>query len=69
MVLCHQTSSSHGTREARGEVDLGNAIGEHARTLTTADLVPGYLTTDRLYLRLFIAARRYLSGDRQYLSW
>lgn len=46
----------------------------HARTvtwgiLTTADLVPGYLATDRLYLRLFVAARRYLSGDREYLSW
>jgi 8-oxo-dGTP pyrophosphatase MutT (NUDIX family) len=37
--------------------------------LTTADLIPGYLATDRLYLRLFIAARRYLSGDREYLSW
>jgi 8-oxo-dGTP pyrophosphatase MutT (NUDIX family) len=46
----------------------------HARTVTegilaTADLVPGYLATDRLYLRLFVAARRYLSGDREYLSW
>jgi hypothetical protein len=46
----------------------------HARTitrgiLTTADLIPGYLATDRLYLRLFVAARRYLSGDREYLSW
>jgi isopentenyldiphosphate isomerase len=46
----------------------------HARTLmrgtlTTADLVPGYLATDRLYLRLFVAARRYLRGDREYLSW
>ena len=38
-------------------------------TLTTADLIPGYLAIDRLYLRLFIAARRYLRGDREYLSW
>jgi 8-oxo-dGTP pyrophosphatase MutT (NUDIX family) len=37
--------------------------------LTAADLIPGYLAIDRLYLRLFIAARRYISGDREYLSW
>lgn len=37
--------------------------------LTTGDLVPGYLAVDRLYLRLFIAARRYAAGDREYLSW
>jgi 8-oxo-dGTP pyrophosphatase MutT (NUDIX family) len=37
--------------------------------LTTADLVPGYLAIDRLYLRLFIAARRYIAGDREHLYW
>lgn len=35
--------------------------------LTPADLIPGYLGTDQLYLRVFTAARRYLAGDRQYL--
>jgi 8-oxo-dGTP pyrophosphatase MutT (NUDIX family) len=38
-------------------------------TLTRHDLVPGYLAVDCLYLRLFIAARRYIAGDREYLSW
>ena len=38
-------------------------------TLTTDDLVPGYLTIDRLYLRLFTAARRYIAGDREHLFW
>jgi isopentenyldiphosphate isomerase len=37
--------------------------------LTTADLVPGYLAIDCLYLRLFTAARRYIVGDREYLTW
>jgi len=34
-------------------------------TLTPADLIPGYLGTDQLYLRAL--TRRYLAGDRQYL--
>ena len=63
---------------AAGERQQAEALyltrDDHARkvtpgVLTTADLIPGYLATDRLYLRLFIAARRYLSGDREYLSW
>jgi hypothetical protein len=36
-------------------------------TLTPADLIPGYLGTDHLYLRVFALTRRYLAGDRQYL--
>jgi isopentenyldiphosphate isomerase len=35
--------------------------------LTPADLIPGYLGTDQLYLRVFALTRRYLAGDRQYL--
>jgi 8-oxo-dGTP pyrophosphatase MutT (NUDIX family) len=38
-------------------------------TLAITDLIPGYLAIDQLYLRLFVAARRYVSGDREYLSW
>ena len=40
-------------------------------TLTRQDLVPGYLdeNTDRLYLRLFVAACRYLDGERTHLFW
>lgn len=37
--------------------------------LTVDDLIPGYLTIDQLYLRLFIASRRYLAGDRTHLYW
>lgn len=38
-------------------------------TLHTTDLIPGYLTIDQLYLRMFIAARRYLTGERTHLFW
>ncbi|SEB47244.1 NUDIX domain-containing protein [Amycolatopsis tolypomycina] len=38
-------------------------------TLATADLVPNYLTLDQLYLRLFIAARRFCTGQRRNLFW
>jgi hypothetical protein len=47
--------------------------GGHRRlalgTITRDDLVPGYLAVDCLYLRLFSAARRYIAGDCEYLSW
>ena len=61
-----------GDRQQAGALYLtrdGHARTITRGTLTTADLVPSYLATDRLYLRLFVAARRYLSGDREYLSW
>lgn len=38
-------------------------------TLTSDDLIPGYLAVDQLYLRMFIAARRYLAGERTHLFW
>lgn len=37
--------------------------------LRSQDLIPGYLTVDQLYLRMFIAARRYLNGERTHLFW
>lgn len=37
--------------------------------LQHAELVPNYLRTDQLYLRLFVAAHRYLSGERRHLFW
>lgn len=37
--------------------------------LTSADLVPNYLKLDQLYLRLFVAARRYCTGERTYVFW
>jgi isopentenyldiphosphate isomerase len=38
-------------------------------TLTTADLIPNYLALDQLYLRLFVAARRFCTGERVHLFW
>jgi hypothetical protein len=38
-------------------------------TLTRADLVPNYLTLDQLYLRLFVAARRFCAGERTHVFW
>jgi 8-oxo-dGTP pyrophosphatase MutT (NUDIX family) len=38
-------------------------------TLSRSDLIPNYLKLDQLYLRLFIAARRYCAGERQHLFW
>lgn len=38
-------------------------------TLTTADLIPNYLKLDQLYLRLFVAARRFCVGERAHLFW
>lgn len=37
--------------------------------LTVADLIPGYLAIDQLYLRTFLAASRYIRGDRKHLFW
>lgn len=37
--------------------------------LRPEDLIPGYLTIDQLYLRMFVAARRYLNGERTHLFW
>lgn len=37
--------------------------------LTTADLIPNYLKLDQLYLRLFIAARRFCMGERSHVFW
>ncbi|MGH3864855.1 MAG: NUDIX hydrolase [Pseudonocardiaceae bacterium] len=37
--------------------------------LTRSDLVPNYLTLDQLYLRLFVAARRFCDGERTHVFW
>ena len=37
--------------------------------LTRSELVPNYLALDQLYLRLFVAAQRYTSGERTHLFW
>lgn len=38
-------------------------------TLSTANLVRNFLATDQIYLRLFLAARRYQAGERTHLFW
>jgi 8-oxo-dGTP pyrophosphatase MutT (NUDIX family) len=59
----------------RGQVDARyRTRDDHGQPLTaghlsTADLIPGYLAIDRLYLRLFLAAHHYIRGDRQHLFW
>lgn len=47
----------------------GNSRRVAPGILTAADLIPGYLAIDRLYLRMFMAASRYIAGDRQHLFW
>ncbi|WP_406690380.1 NUDIX domain-containing protein [Saccharopolyspora sp. ID03-671] len=57
-----KTSARFATRTEHG---LKYTEGVLART----DLVPNYLALDQLYLRLFIAARRYSDGERTHLFW
>ncbi|MDP9845216.1 NUDIX hydrolase [Streptosporangium lutulentum] len=56
---------------ARYLIRSGDGREYRDATLTREDLVPGYLDedSDRLYLRLFIAAHRYLQGERDRLFW
>lgn len=55
-------SARYATRAEQG---LSYTEGSLSRT----DLVPSYLELDRLYLRLFVAARRYCAGERTHLFW
>ena len=54
---------------ARYATRASDALEYAEATLARADLVPNYLRLDQLYLRLFIAARRYCAGEREYLFW
>ena len=45
--------------------DTGLQYSEAA--LTSIDLVPNYLKLDQLYLRLFVAARRFCAGERTHV--
>jgi 8-oxo-dGTP pyrophosphatase MutT (NUDIX family) len=47
--------------------DAGLQYSEAA--LTSTDLIPNYLKLDQLYLRLFVAARRYCAGERTHIFW
>ena len=53
---------------------LSNARGQDTMiyaeaTLGTVDLIPNYVNLDQLYVRLFVAARRYCAGERDHLFW
>jgi hypothetical protein len=57
-----QIDARYMTRDDHGQPLTAGHLG-------TADLIPGYLAIDRLYLRLFLAAHHYIRGDRQHLFW
>lgn len=59
------TDSVPAVFASRGERGLTYTQG----SLSRAELVPNYLDLDQLYLRLFIAARRYCAGERTHLFW
>ncbi|GAA2693051.1 MULTISPECIES: NUDIX domain-containing protein [Actinosynnema] len=57
------------TVPARYATRDGQALAYSEATLARTDLIPNYLSLDQLYLRLFVAARRYCSGERAHLFW
>ncbi|MCP2258533.1 NUDIX domain-containing protein [Streptoalloteichus tenebrarius] len=58
-----------GTVPARYATRTETGLEYGEATLSTADLVPNYLTLDQLYLRLFVAARRFCAGERTHVFW
>jgi 8-oxo-dGTP pyrophosphatase MutT (NUDIX family) len=58
-----------GTIPARYATRADHGLEYTEATLSRADLVPNYLKLDQLYLRLFVAARRYCAGERAHLFW
>ncbi|APU12509.1 MULTISPECIES: NUDIX hydrolase [Actinoalloteichus] len=54
---------------ARYATRTDNGLEYSEATLTTADLIPNYLKLDQLYLRLFVAARRFCAGERTHVFW
>ena len=69
--------AAYTTRTQRPPADtLPGTAPAHTQELThtdgqlqRADLVPNYLRTDQIYLRLFLAASRYCQGERTHLFW
>ncbi|MPZ00447.1 MAG: NUDIX domain-containing protein [Actinophytocola sp.] len=47
----------------------GTGLAYSEGSLTHDELVPNYLRIDQIYLRLFVAARRYCAGERHHLYW
>lgn len=70
--LAHALDLADGTRAsapARYATRNTEGMAYHEGTLAQTDLIPNYLRTDQLYLRLFVAAHRYLTGERHHLFW
>ncbi|MCY7341856.1 MAG: NUDIX domain-containing protein [Pseudonocardia sp.] len=68
----HAIALAEGTRTdapARYATRTDTGLDHIEGTLTRDDLVPNYLRTDQLYLRTFVAARRYCAGERDHLYW
>ena len=57
------------TAPARNATRTDTGLEYSEATLTTADLIPNYLKLDQLYLRLFVAARRFCAGERTHVFW
>ncbi len=61
--------SHHDVVAARYATRTDTGMNYSEATLTRAELVPNYLRLDQLYLRLFIAARRFCAGERTHVFW
>ena len=70
--LAHAVDLAENTRSsapARYATRTPEGMTYTKGTLERAELIPNYLRTDQLYLRLFVAAHRYLTGERHHLFW
>ncbi len=72
LELAHALGLADGTRPnvpARYATRTPEGVAYHEGTLPRVELIPDHLGTDQLYLRLVVAAYRYLAGQRRYLFW
>jgi isopentenyldiphosphate isomerase len=66
----HAIALAEGTRTEAPARFASRASLEYLEGILTRDnLVPNYLRLDQLYLRTFVAARRYCAGEREHLYW
>jgi 8-oxo-dGTP pyrophosphatase MutT (NUDIX family) len=57
------------TIAARYATRTDTGLQYNEATLISTDLIPNYLKLDQLYLRLFVAARRFCTGERTHVFW
>ncbi|GDY29749.1 NUDIX hydrolase [Gandjariella thermophila] len=70
--LDHAIEMADGVRDdapARYATRSPEGMAYTEATLGRSDLIPNYLKLDQLYIRIFVAARRYRSGEREHLFW